>query len=81
MSNMEDEVQLNDPSEACANDCEDKLMTDIKRMSAGNVAKGEGDPATMSTVGDRQEGNSVLLPVNLNHPRTRHTKRHTTRND
>merc|ERR1712113_567348 len=48
---MEADSQYNDPSDQFVTDCEDKIISQIKAMRAGNAPKNETTPIVMHLTG------------------------------
>ena len=57
VSNMEADVEVNDPSETFVKECDDKLINNIKMMRAGNTTKSETTLVVMHASVSPQESN------------------------
>ena len=63
ISLMEADSQYNDPSDKFVMDCEDKIISQIKAMRAGNAPKNEAPPVVMHVTGMSSDRDQLKPPV------------------
>ena len=68
ISLMEADSQYNDPSDKFVMDCEDKIISQIKAMRAGNAPKNEAPPVVMRVTGMSSDRDQLKPPVPLGVP-------------